>query len=306
MRITVAICTWNRAKLLDQTLAEMHKLVIPAGVGWDLLVVNNNCTDNTDKVIARHVPHLPIRRLFEPKPGKSHALNLATREARGEYILWTDDDVLVDEKWMVEYCQAFSCWPDAAIFGGPVDPWFDGVSPEWLRRVWFRVANAYAMRDFGEEPIRFTQNIVPFGVNLAVRREDQQGYFYDPSLGPRPNSALRGEETSLVRRMLAEGAEGWWVPKACVRHFIPKERQTTSYLGSYFFGQGQVHAHQVADGRSVMLFGKPRWLWRQAVEAEVRYRFRRHICRPEIWIEDLITSSYSWGLVCGYISSISQ
>ena len=47
MRITVAICTWNRCELLRQTLEQMTKLVIPPRVVWELLVVNNNCTDDT-------------------------------------------------------------------------------------------------------------------------------------------------------------------------------------------------------------------------------------------------------------------
>ena len=63
--ITVAICTWNRAQLLDQTLTEMRKLRIPPGIEWELLVVNNNCTDDTDGVLDRHEGRLPIRRLFE-------------------------------------------------------------------------------------------------------------------------------------------------------------------------------------------------------------------------------------------------
>ena len=75
MKITVAICTWNRAALLDQTLCEMHKLEIPAGVEWELLVVNNNCTDGTDAVVAEHAKGLPILRLFEARPGLSNAGN---------------------------------------------------------------------------------------------------------------------------------------------------------------------------------------------------------------------------------------
>ena len=62
---TVAIATWNRAKLLDRTLTEMHRLRIPPSVEWELLVVNNNCTDQTDTVISNHKKYLPIRRLFE-------------------------------------------------------------------------------------------------------------------------------------------------------------------------------------------------------------------------------------------------
>ena len=77
MIVTVAICTWNRAKLLDRTLTQMHQLRIPADVEWELLIVNNNCTDETDPIIARHETALPIRRLFEPNPGLSNARNCA-------------------------------------------------------------------------------------------------------------------------------------------------------------------------------------------------------------------------------------
>ncbi len=77
MNVTVAICTWNRAKLLDQTLTRMQQLRIPANVAWELLVVNNNCTDDTDAIIAGHESALPLRRLFEPKPGLSNARNFA-------------------------------------------------------------------------------------------------------------------------------------------------------------------------------------------------------------------------------------
>ena len=114
--VTVAICTWNRAPLLDRTLVEMRKLRIPPGVEWELLVMNNNCTDNTDQVIARHADHLPIRRLFEPKQGLSNARNCTVRAAEGEFLLWTDDDVLVDPKWLESYVDAVQRWPTASVF----------------------------------------------------------------------------------------------------------------------------------------------------------------------------------------------
>jgi glucosyl-dolichyl phosphate glucuronosyltransferase len=66
-----------------------------------LLVVNNNSTDNTDQIIAHHAEWLPIRRLFEPKAGKSHAANLGIQHATGELIICTDDDVLVASRLAV-------------------------------------------------------------------------------------------------------------------------------------------------------------------------------------------------------------
>src|SRR5262249_21230021 len=117
-RVSVIICTWNRARLLDMTLEHFARLRVPAGVEWELVVVNNNSTDDTDAVLQRHEGRLPLRRLFEPRPGKSFAANLALAEARSDLILWTDDDVHVDPDWLAEYVAAARAWPDASFFGG--------------------------------------------------------------------------------------------------------------------------------------------------------------------------------------------
>src|SRR6266571_2679093 len=50
MRITIAICTFNRAALLRQCLDQMARMLVPPEVSLELLVVNNNCTDETDAV----------------------------------------------------------------------------------------------------------------------------------------------------------------------------------------------------------------------------------------------------------------
>ncbi len=87
MLLTVAICTWNRARLLDTILLNMHKLETPKDVEWELLVVNNNSTDDTDEVLSRHTEHFPLRRLFEEKLGQVNARNCAINAARGDLII---------------------------------------------------------------------------------------------------------------------------------------------------------------------------------------------------------------------------
>ncbi len=73
---------------------------------WELLVVNNNCTDDTDGVIESFASTLPIRRLLRgAKPGQSNARNLAIREATGSYLVWTDDDTLVAPNWLESMAQ---------------------------------------------------------------------------------------------------------------------------------------------------------------------------------------------------------
>ncbi len=301
MQITVAICTWNRCALLRQALEQMTKLSIPPDVQWELLVVDNNSTDATPDVANSFESRLPIRRIFEPKAGKSYALNRAISEASGDYILWTDDDALVDKLWLSAYYTAFKRWPDAAIFGGPVEPAFDGVPPPWLLQALSKVTHAYAGLDLGIEPFSLTQDAALFGVNMAVRKAEQERHLYDTKLGPRPNSSLRGEDIALVRALLLEdGVEGRWVPAARVRHFIPKERQSVRYLRGFYFGMGQSYGMQKDEQSGVKLFGKPRWLWRRALEAELGYWFHRLLNRPEAWADDLRKASEAWGQMSCY------
>ena len=295
MKITVAICTWNRSALLKETLDQVARLAIRRDVEWELLVVNNNSTDDTDEVIDSFMDRLPMRAVSEREPGLSNARNRAIGEASGEYILWTDDDVLVDSQWFTAYCEAFDRRPDAAIFGGNIKPWFEGTPPLWLERVWTQVSSAYASRDLGEDEVPLSSVVIPFGANFAVRTAEQRRYLYDPRLGVRPDDIMGGEETTVIRNMLSDGIKGWWVPMARVRHYIPEARQTIQYLRDYYKGYGQYCAQRYNDDSRRGFLGAPRWLWRKAVVSETKYRIRRHLARPEVWIEDLIASSQAWG-----------
>jgi glycosyltransferase involved in cell wall biosynthesis len=305
VRLTVAICTWNRANLLGQALSRMTQLTLPKDLDWELLVVNNNCTDETDHVIAGFAGTVPIRRLFQPNPGKSHALNLAVSEARGDYILWTDDDVLVDPKWVAAYLAAIAQWPEAVFFGGPVRPWFVKPPPEWLQRAWSRVGGVYAVRDLGDTPEKFKGgDHVPYGANFLIRTREQRQFPYDIRVGPQPGSAVRGEETRVIRAMLAAGCEGRWVPDAIVQHYVPPERMTIAYVRNWWIGEGRGQALTAEPWRGPTFLGKPRYLWRALSLAWIRYVGGRLRRRPDLWIRDLIDYSVALGHLRGFRTNV--
>ena len=80
---------------------------LPDHLDWEVLVVDNGCADHTDAVIEAFAGRLPIRREFEPRRGHTPARNRAWMPAKGEYIVWTDDDVVVDPGWLAALCGAF-------------------------------------------------------------------------------------------------------------------------------------------------------------------------------------------------------
>jgi glucosyl-dolichyl phosphate glucuronosyltransferase len=299
-RLTVAICTWNRCELLRQSLEEMTKLVVPPDLAWELLVVNNNCTDATDEVIASFAGRLPIRGLHEPTPGLSNARNRAVSEASGDYLVWTDDDVLVDHDWLTAYREAFERLPDGAVFGGPIAPWFPNTPPRWLEQVWHRVAAAYASIDHGAGLVTFDERRLPFGANMAVRTDVQRRFPFDPERGVRPGSRMGGEEIDVVRRAMAAGGGGYWVPAARVRHYIPPDRQTLRYLRRYYYAHGLYVGRYEMPERYPTVLGRPRWLFRTTAMSELRYRLHRPLGSPLVWIEDLMNASFDRGRMDGY------
>ncbi len=297
MKITVAICTWNRSSFLDGTMGRMTHLLVPHDVVWELLVVNNNSTDGTARVISSYADRLPVRTVLEVSPGISNARNRAVREARGDLVIWVDDDVLVDPCWMTAYTRAAGKWPEAAFFGGPIEPTFEGGLPDWLRSIYPRIEGVFARLDLGPNPRVLNGRKLPFGANMAMRTDILRKYLFDPKVGFRPDSRVPGEESTLFMAMCRDGLHGRWVPDAKVEHVIPRDRQTIRYLRAYYRGSGQYRTIMNGPKGGVKLFGRPRWIWRKAIQNELLFWSKRYLVNPGLWIENLIDANICLGML---------
>src|SRR5712692_10838040 len=102
MKISVIVCTFNRCATLAKALESLAASTLERSVDWEVLVVDNNSSDQTREVVEHFRNHDPSRftYLFEPQPGKSHALNAAIRHAKGEILAFMDDDVTVEPNWL--------------------------------------------------------------------------------------------------------------------------------------------------------------------------------------------------------------
>jgi glucosyl-dolichyl phosphate glucuronosyltransferase len=245
--ISVIICTRNRAAQLGAVLTSMVEMVKPAGIDWEICIVDNGSTDHTAEVVESFAGRLPIRRVREDLAGLSNARNRGVAEAAGRYLCWTDDDVLVDPQWLAAYAAAFEQFPTAAIFGGRILPSLEPPTPAWFAEnagEW-PLTSLLAARDLGDEttPLSFEGDKVPWGANFAVRAEEQRRCLYDPRLGVSPNQKRLGEETEVMYRLFQQGAEGRWVPGAKVHHIIPQRRQSYDYVHEYFFAMGETLAY---------------------------------------------------------------
>src|SRR5437762_3176643 len=95
-KISAIVCTYNRCESLRDTLTALKQQHLRNGSSLEILVVDNNSRDLTKKVVSEAAKESgwPIRYVFESRQGKSSALNRGIREAAGEFLVMTDDDMI--------------------------------------------------------------------------------------------------------------------------------------------------------------------------------------------------------------------
>src|SRR5258708_10757639 len=159
--ITVAICTHNRAALM----AEAVRSVLPQlDSDTELVIVDNSSTDDTAKVAAGFATANPrVRAVLESKMGLSAARNTVLATARGEYVIFLDDDATAEDGWLEAYRRFFSGLPSArvAAAGGAVFPRYEKPPPACLNP-------SAPLLDWGEEPRAFAPRGRPRASTLAV------------------------------------------------------------------------------------------------------------------------------------------
>lgn len=310
MRASIVICTRNRAASLGRTLQSLTQMDVPAGLAWQVIIVDNGSSDDTRAVTEAYGDRLPVRWVFEGEAGLSNARNRGVAEATGDYILWTDDDVLVHAGWLAAYVQAFETFPDCAVFGGKVTPVLEEPTPAWFAGNRDLLGFLLAERDFGATPIPLCVETfqLPFGANFALRRAEQQAHRYDPELGVGPGRSRSGEETEVIRAILAGGGSGMWVPDAEVRHLIPASRQTEAYVLSYNRAIGETWAHMRERGvmtpmgpgledTSTKVLGAPLAGWIRLVGHACKYGVLRPFGPSRRWLWHLMQFGYYKGVV---------
>ena len=263
--VTVVICTWNRATLLEQTLESL------AGMRWpdsraEVLVVNNGSTDRTPEVIETFRHRLPLRSVVENTPGKSRALNRALAEVTTTHVVFTDDDVLVAAEWLVAFVEAAGRYPGAAAFGGPIHPWFpQDPDPELMAAFPVLTWGFCGLDHKLPEGVLAAPRVV-YGANMALRLEALGSLRFDERMGPRGSQMRTGEESALLDRLRERGGEAVWVPGMRVRHYVSPSRMTVPVLADYYRGHGRGIVRRFGVPEGPRVGGTPRWVLRRILE----------------------------------------
>lgn len=257
MNITVILCTYDRGESLTTALGSVARSVLPDSVEWEVLVVDNNSTDQTRQVVDDFCHRYPgrFRYLFEVRQGKSHALNSGIREARGDVLAFMDDDVTVEPTWLQTLTAPLKNGEWAGV-GGRILPARDFAPPNWLAiKGPYSTVGMLALFDLGDRSCELHQ--APFGTNMAFHKSVFVKYGgFRTDMGPCPGSEIRNEDTEFGRRLLAAGECLGYEPSAIVYHSIPANRLTKSYFLRFWFDSGRTQIREMGNRPDVL--GIPR------------------------------------------------
>jgi glucosyl-dolichyl phosphate glucuronosyltransferase len=241
-------------------------------------VVDNASSDGTAPLVqliqTRGTP-FPVRYVFEPQLGKSFALNRGVEDAGGEFLLFTDDDVVVTDGWADALCGALAR-PGVGAVGGRILPQWPYPPPRWLQGPH---AEALTLHDHGPAPrppfdrTKLHQEPTIGGANMAVRAELLgSAPPFNPVLGPRGKLRIQYEEHGLLERIAASHLLVY-EPTAVVFHRIQPERMDLGWIRRSNFQAG------FGNARSARMRAADRTSFPRRLVRAIRYYRRARAIR---------------------------
>jgi GT2 family glycosyltransferase len=243
----------NGTTTLPRMLERLARIERPPGL--QVVAVDNRSTDGTPQLLRDWAPRLPMTVLECASPGKNRALNHAldtlgpTALARAELVVFTDDDVLPQDDWLVRLAAAARSQPEAALFGGAIRPEWPHPPPGWLTAFEDAYEALFALTTARHGPCSSDD---VFGPNMAVRGSVlAAGARFEPGIGPDGSGRFgMGSESEFLHRMAHEGHRMYFCADAIVGHQIRASQMTRQSVLARGYRLGYGYAMMDAQARS--------------------------------------------------------
>lgn len=198
--VSVVVCCHNSSALLPATLTHLARQRVARTLSWEVIVVDNGSTDNTDAVAqqvwANSVASLRV--VKEPQLGLAYARTRGVAEARYDVITFVDDDNWLCEDWVQTVFDVMLAQPMVGALGGIVEPAFETSRPGWFAPV----AYLYTTGPTGEPSGDVTGVHMLCGAGLNVRRlalaDITEKGFRPISVGRQGTGLGAGEDSEMT------------------------------------------------------------------------------------------------------------
>jgi glycosyltransferase involved in cell wall biosynthesis len=259
-RLDVLVPTFNRAPRLKLALESLLAAQRPQSLDVEVFVIDNNSTDATRRIVKAYVGAFcgRLHYLFEPRQGKSFALNTGISAGSGSLIGMIDDDEEIDDSWFHIIETSFRR-DDVDFIGGPYIPKWEIPPPSWLPPGYPAVIGHFEYPTIEQYGSSNFAGMLPGG-NAVIRRcvLERTGP-YSVYL----DKHHMYEDQEMYHRLLAVGARGFFLPQLIIRHHVPASRLRKTYFRRWCFWNAVSIALQnrVDPRKYPQLIGVPRFLF---------------------------------------------
>jgi glycosyltransferase involved in cell wall biosynthesis len=234
LNFTVAIPTYNGGSRLPQLLERLQNQINTEYFSWEIVVVDNNSSDNTAEVIKNYQLNWgrkpDLRYVLEKQQGIAFARMRGVIEASGELVAFLDDDNLPATDWVAQAITFGKEYVKAGAWSGQIHGDFEVKPPHDFERI-----QAFlAIREHGDKPQLFEPNNLklPPGAALVVRKQAwceciPSSLFFKGRIG---KSMVGGDDTEALLYLHKGGWEIWYNPEMHTYHQIPGWRFEKGYL----------------------------------------------------------------------------
>ena len=241
--VSIVLPTYNRAADLPQAIDSALQQTAPPDT-YELIVVDNNSTDETSRVVDQLVRQHPgrIQGVLERKQGVAFARNAGIGAARAEIVAFFDDDVRVAPDWIETIRRVFRERPDLECVGGKVLPAWSAPPPPWLTRTHWA---PLALQDFGDTSMVLSPEN-PKGLisaNLSCRKSLLTRIGGFSPLFQRVKDGIGSlEDDEWIRRLWNAGGRALYLPDLIAYTEVPDTRLTRAYHRRWHRGHGRFYA----------------------------------------------------------------
>lgn len=278
MDISIIICTYNRADKLSTALESIVKQEMSEQIAYEVVVVDNNSSDNTREVLKKFEDRFPqiFHYFFEKRQGKRYALNTGIKKAQGQILAFADDDAVMDNHWIISIKEAFDNL-DSNCFGGKILPTCSSKIPDWIVRkgLYRNTGGVLVDHDRGEKTRSYSEEgmYAPCGANMFFKKHifEKYGGFNDKlTINKKPLALC--EDTEFCLRLMDHGEKILYFPKAIVYHPIYQHRLKKNFFRQYYIKSGRLIALiEKIPAASVRYFNVPRFIFRRLLKNLYQY-----------------------------------
>ncbi|MDH6358709.1 glycosyltransferase family A protein [Parabacteroides sp. PF5-9] len=240
MYLSVVICTYNRGKYLPMVLDSLKKQNWPVSE-YEVILINNNSPDDTDKIIQSYKadnPGFNLRYFIEYNQGISYARNRGVNESHGEIIVFIDDDETVEPHFLEAINHFFETYPDGAISAGPVIPVYEAEKPQWLSHYTMRLITGEYNK--GNKIKLLSPKDYPGTGHACFRKSLFEKYGdFKTNLGRKGDSLMGAEDKDFFLRLMEGGEKCYYVPEAKIYHHIPAYKLTDEFFDKLTYAMGK-------------------------------------------------------------------